>query len=58
MFARGEKGPAGGGRPNASSCASFFQDRRIAIEHGAPGREALRGQLPWRKVVEAGKGET
>jgi hypothetical protein len=23
-----------------------------------PGREALRGQSPWRKVVEAGKGET
>jgi hypothetical protein len=36
----------------------FFQIGGSQLNMALPGREALRGQSPWRKVVEAGKGET
>jgi hypothetical protein len=37
---------------------AFFEIGGSQLNMALPGREALRGQSPWRKVVEAGKGET
>jgi hypothetical protein len=59
MFARGEKGA--GGRRGARTrplAPAFFKIGGSQLNMALPGREALRGQSPWRKVVEAGKGET
>ena len=58
MFARGKKGRRAAGARTRPLAPTFFKIGESQLNMALPGREALRGQSPWRKVVEAGKGET